>query len=798
VPSVRTGPAIGLTAQLMLLAVLAGTLGLGIAGWVVGIACGVVTNAALARGLARSGAGALGPADGVTLARATLVGGVAALVADSLGQRSPVSTLVALTAVALVLDAVDGWVARRTRTASSVGRHFDQEVDSFLILVLSVYVASSFGWWVLTIGVARYAFVVAGRPLPWLREALPPRYWGKVVAAIQGITLTVAAADVLPRSWTYAALVASLALLTESFSRSVWWLWCRRRAASGTSLAAADQSGSLPAAPEPGPARGRLRTVAAATTTVLALLLVWVALVAPNQLSRLTIGEFVRIPVEGLVVVAMALVLPGTARRVLAWMLGPALGLLVLVKLLDMGVFATLARPFNPVTDWGYLGSAVETLRGSFGATGANVAIVGAAVLAVVVLVLTTLSVLHLTRFAARHRTWSLRAVTALGLVWVLCAVLDVQLVSGTPVASTSAAGLAYDQARAVRNGVLDHAIFADEIAHDRFHDSPSDQLLTGLRGKDVIVAFVESYGRVAVQDSAFSPQVNAVLDTGTRRLQAAGFSSRSAFLTSPTFGGISWLAHATLQSGVQVDSQRRYDQLVTSDRFTLSKAFKRAGWRTVADVPSNNRDWPQGRSFYHYDQLYERHNVGYAGPTFAYASMPDQYVMSAFQRLELAAPDRAPVMAEIDLVSSHEPWTRIPRLIDWSKVGDGSVFARMPVEQVSRAALWSDRDKVRAAYGRSVRYSVNTLVSFVEHYADDNLVLVILGDHQPATIITGPDASHDVPITIVAHDKAVMDRISGWGWQDGLRPDPHAPVWPMSAFRDRFLTVYGGQPATP
>ena len=128
---------------------------------------------------------------------------------------------------------------------------------------------------------------------------------------------------------------------------------------------------------------------------------------------------------------------------------------------------------------------------------------------------------------------------------------------------------------------------------------------------------------------------------TGTRQLQAAGFDARTAWLTSPTFGGISWLAHSTMQSGVWVDSQRRYDQLIGGDRFTLSQAFKRAGWRTVSDVPSNDRAWPPGTDFYHYDQLYDRRNVGYKGPTFGYASMPDQYVFDAFQRLELAKPDR-------------------------------------------------------------------------------------------------------------------------------------------------------------
>src|SRR5205823_9682478 len=114
----------------------------------------------------------------------------------------------------------------------------------------------------------------------------------------------------------------------------------------------------------------------------------------------------------------------------------------------------------------------------------------------------------------------------------------------------------------------------------------------TGLRGKDVIVAFVESYGRVAVEGSAFSPQIDSVLDTGTSRLRAAGFSSRSAWMTSPTFGGISWLAHSTLQSGLWIDNQQRYNKLVASDRFTLSDAFKRAGWRTVGYLPANDHDW--------------------------------------------------------------------------------------------------------------------------------------------------------------------------------------------------------------
>jgi hypothetical protein len=545
--------------------------------------------------------------------------------------------------------------------------------------------------------------------------------------------------------------------------------------------------------------RHRVRTAASWVITVLAFLLVWFALVAPNHLDRLSPGAFLRIPIEGLVVVAVCLYLPARARRIVAAVVGFALGLLAIVRVLDMGFYDALDRPFNPVSDWSYLRPAVGVLRDSVGSGRAAAAEIGAVLLVIVVLVLVPLSVLRLTLLTGRHRLASIRTVTALGGVWVLCAVLGIQVDAVAPIASRSAAGLAVDQVHEVRAAIKDQRTFGSAIAStDPFAITPGAKLLTGLRGKDVIVAFVESYGRVAVQGSAFSPQVDAVLRAGTDQLSAAGFSSRSAFLTSPTFGGISWLAHSTLQSGLWVHSQQRYNQLVASGRFTLSDAFKRAGWRTVGDAPSNAQNWPEGTSFYHYDKLYHEHNVGYAGPKFSYAAMPDQYTLSALQRMELAKPNHTPVMAEIDLVSSHTPWTPLPRMVGWDQVGDGSVFDDMPAQGQSPDYVWRDSNQVKQVYGQSIQYSLTSLISFVRNFHDNNLVLVLLGDHQPATIVSGQDAGHDVPITIIAHDPKVMDQISSWGWQDGMLPSPQAPVWPMDAFRDRFLTAYGPHPPTP
>ena len=228
--TLRSGLAVGLVAQVALLAALATTVGLTGFGWLVGIVCGVVMVASVDRGMVRTGTDTFGPADLVTLIRATLACAVAALVADSFLGQAAVTALVTLAAAGLVLDAVDGWVARRTRTTSAFGARFDGEVDAFLILVLSVYVAAEVQAWVLAIGLARYLFAAAGWIWPWMRAQLPPRYWRKVVTAVQGIALTGAAAAVLPGWLTMVALVAAAALLAESFGRDVVWLWRRRPA----------------------------------------------------------------------------------------------------------------------------------------------------------------------------------------------------------------------------------------------------------------------------------------------------------------------------------------------------------------------------------------------------------------------------------------------------------------------------------------------------------------------------------------------------------------------------------------
>ncbi|HST67846.1 MAG TPA: sulfatase-like hydrolase/transferase, partial [Mycobacteriales bacterium] len=283
------------------------------------------------------------------------------------------------------------------------------------------------------------------------------------------------------------------------------------------------------------------------------------------------------------------------------------------------------------------------------------------------------------------------------------------------------------------------------------------------------------------------------LLDSGTKQLQAAGFGARSGFLSSSTVGGGSWLAHASTLSGLYISNQQRYRTLTSSNRLTLTSAFRKAGWNTVSVEPEIDRAWPEGR-FYGYEKDYDLRNLGYQGPRFSYATMPDQYTYSKFQQAE-RQPGHAPLFAEITTVSSHSPWTPIPTMVDWDKIGDGSIFNDPTLQRGgSPGSVVGNKDVLRASYINSIKYSLTALISYVQRYGDKNLVLVFLGDHQPSPVLTGK-TTRDVPITIVAADPTVLAKVSSWNWTPGLRPARTAPVWRMDTFRNKFMTAYGSTP---
>ncbi|MEV7208842.1 MULTISPECIES: CDP-alcohol phosphatidyltransferase [unclassified Streptomyces] len=538
----------------------------------------------------------------------------------------------------------------------------------------------------------------------------------------------------------------------------------------------------------------RTAVVVRRVTTALSAILVLGALLLPNTFVALEPNRFARIPAEAVVAAVLLLCLPRVPRLVAAALFGTALGALTVLNLLDMGFTEYLGRSFNLVLDWGLLDDAQSYVADSMGGAAATWAAVGAVALTAGLVVLMALAAVRLGELLAAHRERAARGALMAATVWMTCVALGVQTF-GVPLATTSASRAAEAQAHRVVDTLRDEAAFAKEAKADRFGATPGAQLVPDLRGKDIVFAFIESYGRSAVEDPVMAPGVDRTLDARTEALARAGFHARSGWLTSATYGGSSWLGHSTFLSGLWVDNQQRYRTVTAGDHLTLTKAFEKTGdWDTVGIMPGVQKAWPEA-DWYGLDKVYDASDMGYRGPKFSWSTMPDQYALEAFQRLEHGRRRDRPLMAEVILTSSHQPWAPIPRMVGWDEVGDGSVYDGIEAAGVKASDVITDSARSKEEYGKSIQYSVTSLTQWLERYGTDDTVLVFLGDHQPIARVSGNHASRDVPVSIVAKDPKVLDAIDDWHWTEGLQPAKDAPVWRMSSFRDRFLTAYGSTP---
>jgi hypothetical protein len=514
---------------------------------------------------------------------------------------------------------------------------------------------------------------------------------------------------------------------------------------------------------------------------VLAGLTVFLALVLPDRWDQVQPRMLLQLPLELPVLFLLLALVP---RRLTAFVAGLLLALLVTLKFADMGAQQFLGRPFNLVLDLHLLGPGWAVFAASAGWPVAVAAAVGTvAGLGLLGFVLVK-SMAILAHQVVRHRRVGGLAAAALTAAGAgLMAWPSQQLVT----ADTSR--LALTEVTTSWASIDDLVAFGAEAAVDPFRAVPPDQLLSGLAGKDVLVVFVESYGRSALDNPWHAGGVRATLAAFDRTLAAKGFGARSGFLVSPTFGGQSWLAHGTLAAGLRIDNQRRYDTLVVSGRSTLTHDFQRAGWRTVAVMPGITKAWPEG-GFFGYDQVYAAPDLGYRGLPFDWVTMPDQFTLDAFDRLERRTAGR-PLMVEMALLSSHLPWTPLPALVPWDQVGDGRVFDGFAKAGDPPDVVWRDPDRVRVQYRRSIEYSLSVLASYIAARGDKDLVVIALGDHEPIALVSGEGAGHQVPVHVIAGDPAVLARLEGWGFTPGMVPAADAPVWPMEALRGRLLVAF-------
>ncbi len=517
--------------------------------------------------------------------------------------------------------------------------------------------------------------------------------------------------------------------------------------------------------------------------TMIAFIGLFVALTLPNRLAWINPPAFIFLPLE-FMMIGLLLLVPGRAGDVCRWLLTLLLGLGILLRGADLVTHEIFARPFNLVFDSHLLADGSRLLTGVLGdfaalAVGLMLAVAAGLLCWLAYVMLRRIQ--HALRAAPRLSGGALLALLLAGLI------LDS---SGWRRTGTFAWDQLVLHGQDTVYSVRDIREFAAIVNEDEWADRSGAGLFDRLQGKDVFIVFAESYGRALLEREPFAGSIRATLLQAQSTLEADGVHMRSAFLTSPTVGGLSWLAHASALSGAWIDSETRYESLVISRRATLNRLFRDAGWRTVAAMPAISMAWPEG-NYYGYDQIYHANNFGYQGLPFNWVTMPDQYVWSALHALERGEGIRRPVMAEMALISSHAPWTPVARLLPWDEIGDGQVFNAQAQAGLSPEEVWAEVDSIRDHYRQSIEYMLQTLVSYVQEYGDEDLVIMVLGDHPAAPFITGDSNDKQVPVHLIAHDPAVIEAITDWQWQPGLLPDGNAPVWRMDRLRDRFVDAF-------
>jgi hypothetical protein len=302
----------------------------------------------------------------------------------------------------------------------------------------------------------------------------------------------------------------------------------------------------------------------------------------------------------------------------------------------------------------------------------------------------------------------------------------------------------------------------------ERLRATPSN--LERLRGADLLLFLVESYGSTLLHDPVFRARMQPAYEAFQAALDRRGLLVASGWLDSSTYGGGSWLAHATLATGVRIGDGLEYAlvrQMAPPPR-TMAAVFADAGYRTVLVQPGTTRPWPEGM-VHGFQHKYYAPELAYRGPAFGWATMPDQYVLDFIHRRELA-PASGPLFIEYALVSSHAPWSVQPPLVDdWEALGDGRRFHDLSARKFD--VPWNHLDQGGEAYVESVRYDLAVLERYLTRRVTRDALVIILGDHQPSGAVSGDDPSRAVPVHVITRDPALLERFTGIGYARGMRP---------------------------
>lgn len=299
------------------------------------------------------------------------------------------------------------------------------------------------------------------------------------------------------------------------------------------------------------------------------------------------------------------------------------------------------------------------------------------------------------------------------------------------------------------------------------------------LGGADFYLIFVESYGVAAFEHASLRERLREATGRWAAAAEAAGFDFRSAQIQSPTFGGGSWRSHASLLSGVWVESEAHYRALLGSDRVSLARRFGEAGYRTVAFEPGIRGAWPDG-AWYGFDRIYDQQGIGYRGPPMGWWRVPDQFTLHAFHEREIRSASR-PLFAKVSLITSHIPyWPVPPYVTPWSRFDAGTAY-QGPLRSVAHDD-YRDLEELSERYARSLEYQFRILGGFVQDYAPRRTLIVVIGDHQPPKLSLHDSDTWATPIHLFSRDPTLLTPFEPLGFTRTLTPRAGS-AWRMSDF---------------
>ena len=521
---------------------------------------------------------------------------------------------------------------------------------------------------------------------------------------------------------------------------------------------------------------------------VIGAVLLFGVLVLPNHPDHMGPGAVLFFPWELPAILLLLLALG----RVPGLVTGLSLVLVVTaaLKLADYGTYLAYARPFDPVLDLFLIQAGLDLLFDSTGALRAS-ALVAAAVAGLLLLFAGLWW--GLGAWAGMRPSPRLRLGAAAGAVLSLVAVvadtghhLGYWRFEQSPPGTAWTTRLTLARAASAREVTADLVRFRTEARTDDMRNRPG--LLDALDGRDVYLIWIESYGRASFDNPLYARDHLDTLTRAERDIARAGLGMKSGWLTSPTAGGQSWLAHGALASGLWTANQGRYAALIASGRDWLFHFAQEAGYRTSAVMPAITLAWPE-KTAMGFDLVFEARDIPYEGAPFNWVTMPDQFTLAVSR--ELLPPDPRPDFMQIALISSHAPWTPVPDVLDWDSIEDGREFDDMAARGPAPRDLWQDRDDIRDAYRRAVDYSLDVVFDFVARMGEEAPLVIVAGDHQAAGFVAGSD-TRDVAAHMIGPPELIA-RIDGWGWTEGLIPAADGPVRRMDWFRNAFLRAFTG-----